>query len=946
MTFVVALFLESKAYLQWPAHFAGWAGLLAYFGLVVGLAWRARAFGKKWEVREWGLFAALFVAELGATLFIGVRLQPGQALPSPGSLESPLGPVLMVFSGVPWVLASGLLGSSAAVILAGVSGLLLALYDFHQPFIVVDFMLMGLLMGVAANQRFRTSAYRALRHPMVAFLGAILLFPGLYVLGVALGLDGELPSVLDFALTHVRPVTVAVGVAMFLGSLFAEVVAVGLPEWWGRPGPWLPSPGERSIEIRSLSILGPAVVAMIGVLAVVGWQVALGAAEDMLERRMRAAAEISAESIPLVVEVGHNLILQIAADERAHTLEGGELSAWLDGQAQLLPYFRELIALDGEGQLIASSSGGAPELALEEEAGVTLAQAGVPFQFYIIGNPAVSATTMMTFIAKIPAGEGAAERILVGRSALSANPFALNVLSSLSSMAELGGEGFLVDEGGLILYHPEPGRVLNDYFYQTGQTGELFDATGPTGARHLVFLQPVPGKPWSVVVTVPALAAQELALNIAVPLLGLLILLGVVLMVIVRVAMRLVTGSLRTLAQEAKRIAGNKDELASPLRVEGVDEVGEMRQAFEQMRVSLQTYLNEREQTLLMAQIGEQRLSAILESTPDPVLVTDAQNRLLLANSVAKEIFSNGNDLARGMPIDRIINQKEVVELLSLAEDEIQTREITLPDGSVYVAKAKAVMSQDQRRMGQVCVLRDVTRFKELDALKSDFVSAVSHDLRSPLTLMRGYATMVQMMGRLNEEQLTYLRKIEHGVDRMSHLITNLLDLGRIEHSILQVESVNVNELIGQTVGALQHQAEQKKLELVGRVLSDANFSIQGDFSLLSQAIYNLVENAIKYTEPGGKVQVLVHRLAKESALVIEVRDTGIGISPGDQLRLFEKFYRVPDKKAVGQRGSGLGLAIVKSIVELHKGRVWVQSEKGKGSSFFVRLPFEQTEEA
>ncbi|NUM46462.1 MAG: GHKL domain-containing protein, partial [Anaerolineales bacterium] len=328
--------------------------------------------------------------------------------------------------------------------------------------------------------------------------------------------------------------------------------------------------------------------------------------------------------------------------------------------------------------------------------------------------------------------------------------------------------------------------------------------------------------------------------------------------------------------------------------------------------------------------------------TPDPVLVTDANNRLILANSVAKQVFGNGKMAdERTSSIEELITEEKILELMELAEDEILTREIVLPDGRVYVAKAKSVISDDHRRVGQVCVLRDVTRFKELDTLKSDFVTSVSHDLRSPLTLMRGYATMIEMMGQLNEEQKKYLKRIEHGVDRMAHMVNNLLDLGRIESGLLKLEMVSMLDIVKQVVGSLQYQAEQKKMDLTGQYPDEELPLLKVDPSLINQAIHNLVENAIKYTEPGGKIKVAIQLEVSHSSVLISVQDTGLGISPADQIRLFEKFYRVPNKKAQAQRGSGLGLAIVKSIVEQHKGRIWVESELEKGSTFFIRLPIE-----
>ena len=270
--------------------------------------------------------------------------------------------------------------------------------------------------------------------------------------------------------------------------------------------------------------------------------------------------------------------------------------------------------------------------------------------------------------------------------------------------------------------------------------------------------------------------------------------------------------------------------------------------------------------------------------------------------------------------------------------------EVLLPDGRTYLATASSVMA-DGQRVGRVCIMRDVTHFKELDTLKSEFVSTVSHDLRSPLTLMRGYATMLDMVGDLNDQQESYVSKIVTGVENMARLVNDLLDLGRIELGVdLQVEPVPVLDVLEKVTGTLQMQANQKEIELSLELPKDLPDHIDADGALFHQAIYNLVENAIKYTSEGGQVFVRVRTVAND--LVFEVQDTGIGIAAEDMARLFEKFYRGKAREARARAGTGLGLAIVRSIAERHGGRVWVESEEGKGSVFYLQIPIKRQKES
>jgi signal transduction histidine kinase len=269
--------------------------------------------------------------------------------------------------------------------------------------------------------------------------------------------------------------------------------------------------------------------------------------------------------------------------------------------------------------------------------------------------------------------------------------------------------------------------------------------------------------------------------------------------------------------------------------------------------------------------------------------------------------------------------------------------EVDFPGNRTYHATASPVMA-DNQVMGRVCVLTDITQFKELDALKSEFVSTVSHDLRSPLTLMRGYATMLQMVGELNEQQTGYINKIVNGIESMSFLVNNLLDLGRIEAGVgLQLEKVPVEDVTRQVIEGLHIQAIQKQIDLTFNPPPEKKSLVEADQALLHQAIYNLVDNAIKYTEAGGQVTVTVK--VKSDKVVWVVQDTGIGISPLDLPRVFERFFRPAGRRSGQRKGSGLGLTIVKSIAERHGGSVKAESQLGKWSIFTLTIPLRQSGE-
>jgi signal transduction histidine kinase len=176
----------------------------------------------------------------------------------------------------------------------------------------------------------------------------------------------------------------------------------------------------------------------------------------------------------------------------------------------------------------------------------------------------------------------------------------------------------------------------------------------------------------------------------------------------------------------------------------------------------------------------------------------------------------------------------------------------------------------------------------------------------------------------------------------MSKLVNNLLDLGRIEAGIgLKIDQLNPISIAEQVVYELQPHATQKNIELLLENDLDRELLIEADSALVQQALYNIVENALKYNAIGGKVKVNIS--AKNGFATYEISDNGIGIAPIDLPHLFEKFYRSGRREAYNQRGSGLGLAIVKSIIDKHNGKVWVESKLGRGSSFYIQLPTKQT---
>jgi PAS domain S-box-containing protein len=1081
-------------YIELPEGWLGWLGWLFLAGVIAWLLYRWWGHHrKKWTGRQWSILLGLAVLLPLTSLFIVLRMPAGEALSPPGKPIEPSQPALVIFAALPWELAAGLLGPAPAALFAALSGLSLALGDTHSPFTPLELALVAVLFSGLINQRYRTFLYRALRHPLVASLLLSALFPVLYLIDTLFVTSGSLANRLDYALSHVGLASIAIAGQFLVAGVFVEVVAVFLTSAWGSRAPLAPSPAERKLETRFLYTIAFLSFIMLVIVMVGDWVSAGRAATQMIRERLASTAETASETIPFFLDSGQNLIRQLSQDPRLYNTPTSQMHEFLGQDLRSVPFFDQLYLIDDKGNDISgypSEKYSLSSQTQEELAGIDAAVNGVPIQDYTLPPGDGESAAQVSFLATVLDETGKVRCILIGRASLATNPFTMPVIANLRSAAGSDGEGILLDSDGRILYHPNPAFLMEKYTGRIMEQPSFYDEAAPDGTRSLVYFQPVRGDPWSVVLTVPARRAQQLALNIALPMLGLVLVLFILVIIMLKVVLRVITASLHTLSVEAQNISSG--QLDHPLTVKGEDEIGQLRRAFEQMRLSLKARLEELNRLLLVsrgvasslemkeavkpvlesalsmgacavrvvlsstavpemdgetqlptrfgvgplsdtygcldeqilelarkqeklvlnnlarvrllnlpigvqrpeavlalglfhenlyygalwmaydhphpfsedetrfmvtlagqtalaaanarlfqsAEIGRQRLAAILASTPDPVLVTDHRSCLLLSNPAAWQVLGLGTERGEGQPIEKVTTQKDLLKLLRASTDEKQSAEVTLVNGRIYLATASSIIT-DGQRMGRVCVLRDITHFKELDAMKSEFVATVSHDLRSPLNLMRGYATMLEMVGELNEQQNSYVRKIIAAVENMSRLVNNLLDLGRIEAGVdLQLEIVLVHDIVEKVTSSLQLQAIQKHIQLNAEIPSQTVPLIEADPALLHQALYNLVENAIKYTDANGTVTVKVQ--ASQDVMTFMVCDTGIGIAPVDQQRLFEKFFRGAQRETRQQSGSGLGLAIVKSIAERHNGRVWVESTLGKGSTFYLVIPLRQ----
>jgi PAS domain S-box-containing protein len=324
-------------------------------------------------------------------------------------------------------------------------------------------------------------------------------------------------------------------------------------------------------------------------------------------------------------------------------------------------------------------------------------------------------------------------------------------------------------------------------------------------------------------------------------------------------------------------------------------------------------------------------MEAILRQVNDGVVVLDKRNRVLMANQALRQTFALGDEDFSGRPIEEVFNNQAFLDALNDQSAGGQRHEVQNPAGRVFYVRVSRVPD-----MGIVASLHDISYLKELDKLRGDFVNTVSHDLRSPLTAILGYVELIERAGKVNPQQAEFIKRVKNSVHATTNLIDDLLNLGRVEEGSLdELTQVNIKLLVVNSMTDWQPKVQEKGQTLhLGRTSNRR--VVLGSRTQLGQMVDNLIGNAIKYTQSGGKIRVTLRE--EQSQLILRVADNGPGIPLEDQTRIFEKFYRASNVGS-GIQGTGLGLAIVKTIVENHRGRIWVDSKVGDGSVFTVVLP-------
>lgn len=398
-------------------------------------------------------------------------------------------------------------------------------------------------------------------------------------------------------------------------------------------------------------------------------------------------------------------------------------------------------------------------------------------------------------------------------------------------------------------------------------------------------------------------------------------------------AARSITAPLKEMQRGAQRFA--RGDLGFRLPVPATEELESLALALNQMATELHDRIN---------RITEQRneLDTVLSSMVEGVIAFDKDGRVINLNQAAANILGISTAVSRGRTLREVIRNADLQQCIArvLERQETQESEIVLSDNLYLQTHGAVLYDAHNNPVGAVVVLNDITRIKHLEHVRRDFVANVSHELRTPVTAIKGFVETLQE-GAIHdpESAIRFLGIIGAHIDRLNAIVGDLLTLSRIEtaadlHAVTLIPG-SVNEVVRAAIENCSAEASEKSIKL--EVAMSGNIMALIDSAQLEKAVVNLLTNAIRYSEPGSTVTIRIEKVAGE--IVISVQDHGCGISEEHLPRIFERFYRVDNDRSRKLGGTGLGLAIVKHIALAHQGRVSVQSQPGKGSTFRVHLP-------
>ncbi|GEK28619.1 PAS domain-containing sensor histidine kinase [Furfurilactobacillus siliginis] len=406
---------------------------------------------------------------------------------------------------------------------------------------------------------------------------------------------------------------------------------------------------------------------------------------------------------------------------------------------------------------------------------------------------------------------------------------------------------------------------------------------------------------------------------------------------------RAITRPIDEMKRQTVQIA--QGDYSGQVRVYGTDELGQLASAVNNLSVRV-------EEAQESTEAERRRLDSVLAHMSDGVIATDRRGNINIINSAARDFLNVEEEDAEGDSILDVLQIRDQYTLRELLESQDEVALDLSEEGRDLILHATFSLIQRESGFisGLVCVLHDVTEQQKEDADRKQFVSNVSHELRTPLTSVRSYIDAL-VDGAWQDQKVApgFLKVAQDETERMIRMVNDLLALSRMDSGTtkLDMETVNLNELFNYILNRFdmmlktdEHPAKYYQIE---RDFTGKDLWVEIDTDRFTQVVDNLMNNAIKYSPDGGTITCRL--LETHNQVIMSISDEGLGIPRKDLTHIFDRFYRVDKARARAQGGTGLGLAISKEVIQMLGGRIWVDSTEGKGSTFYISLPFEQFEE-
>ena len=400
----------------------------------------------------------------------------------------------------------------------------------------------------------------------------------------------------------------------------------------------------------------------------------------------------------------------------------------------------------------------------------------------------------------------------------------------------------------------------------------------------------------------------------------------------------------RELIEKMNKISkGDYSQRIKPLNDK---ELKKLAETFNKMSEELSSY---RIMSIRKLMAEKKKAEAIVENISDGIIMADLKGKIILINKKAKYLFnlSDADEQTIGKDFVSVIDNKELFGKIKKnierekVEKEDRHFEITLLNNNkkihtkIFINK----ISIEKENIGVVILVQDITKLKKINQMKTDFVSTVSHEFKTPLTSMGMAVSMLAEGKNLNEDQRECVNIIKEDNERLNILVNDLLDLSRIESgkTVMNMKENFVSEIVNSAVNSLKKLFETENVNYkVGNI--DLNYKVMADFNRIIWVMTNLLTNAVKYRDESRQLEIEVNAVKEEDRILFSVKDNGIGIDDEFHEKIFNKFIRVSVSEDGKVTGTGLGLSICKGIVEAHKGKIWVESKKGEGSTFYFEL--------